>query len=136
MENKTENTVSDSAQLDIQNALGGQLWRNNSGVAPAIDGGRPVRYGLGNVSKKLNKKWKSSDLIGLVPLVIDSSHVGKTVGVFVAVEVKKPGWKYSEKDLRAVAQNKFIQDVISMGGYGFFLNSDGILVPYMQDLMR
>ena len=60
---------------------GSRLWRNNSGVLPDRTG-RPVRYGLANESKELNKVLKSSDLIGLTPVLIEQRHVGRIAGLF------------------------------------------------------
>ena len=71
-----------------------------------------IRYGLANDSKKLNDKFKSSDLIG-----IDGD------GRFVAAEVKKPGWHLTSGDNRAQAQLRFMQFVISKGGRAGFCQS-------------
>lgn len=127
---KTENTVSDSARLDAQE-LGGRLYRNNRGVDRSAS--RPVRYGLGNESKETNKINKSSDLIGIMPVTITPDHIGMTLGVFLAVEVKKEGWKYSPNNDRSVAQGTFINEINKRGGCGFFLNDTGLLVPYIQN---
>ena len=128
MKHKTEATVQDAAQLEIQE-LGGVLWRNNIGVDRSSV--RPVRYGLCNDSKQLNAVCKSSDLIGIVPVVVTADMVGKTLGVFVAVEAKKPGWTMGS-DKHTVAQGNFIIEVIKKGGIGCFVNSVGGLVPYIK----
>lgn len=100
------------------------LWRNNVGVLVDVNG-RPVRYGLCNESKKMNEKTKSSDLIGITPTVITQNMVGYMLGVFTAVETKKEGWKYSDKDSRSVAQLNFINMVLQNGGFaGFASNVD------------
>jgi hypothetical protein len=91
--------------------LGFTLWRNNSGVS-FENSDRPVRYGLGNDSAKLNHVWKSADLIGVGP-----------GGRFLAVEMKRPGWKFSPKNEREVAQAAFINDVNRHGGIAFFCTS-------------
>lgn len=90
--------------------LGCVLWRNNSGVLPNRQG-RPVRYGLGNDSGKINKVFKSADLIGIGP-----------GGVFLAVECKHPEWKAPQND-REKAQWAFLLDVVNKGGIGFFATS-------------
>jgi len=90
--------------------LGCVLWRNNSGVLPDRKG-RPVRFGLGNDSGKINKNFKSADLIGM-----------SRTGVFMAVEVKHPGWK-SPQNEREKAQWAFLLDVVTKGGIGFFVTS-------------
>ena len=86
------------------------LWRNNSGVLNDRKG-RPVRYGLGNSSSRLNKNFKSADLIGIGP-----------GGIFMAVECKRPAWKAPEND-REKAQWAFLLDVVTKGGIGFFVTS-------------
>lgn len=90
------------------------LWRNNTG-AVHTDDGRFIRFGLANDSKSVNRNVKSSDLIGIKSVTITPDMVGKTVGVFVAREVKRPGWRYSGTD-REVAQKRFIDIVNRMGG--------------------
>ena len=90
--------------------LGCALWRNNSGVLFNTSG-RPVRYGLGNDSGKINKNFKSADLIGIGPK-----------GEFLAVEVKHPGWTAPQNE-RERAQWSFLLDVVTKGGIGFFVTS-------------
>jgi hypothetical protein len=101
---------------------GHALWRNNNGAC--VDKtGRMIRYGLGNDSKKLNDEWKSSDLIGITRVVIGPEHVGQTVGLFTAVEVKAPDWHMTAGDKRAQAQAAFINTVRGLGGIGLFATS-------------
>lgn len=103
--------------------LGGLLWRNNSG-AFRDDTGRLIRYGLANDSAKLNKEIKSSDLIGILPVLIRPEHVGRLLGLFVACEVKREGWTHRPNDAREKAQAKFIRLVVERGGLGLFAQSD------------
>ena len=103
-------------------ALGCALWRNNSGSLLDKDG-RMVRFGLGNDSAALNAVWKSSDLIGIVPVTIRPEHVGLTFGVFAAIEMKAPGWHLTPGDARGQAQSRFIEQVRSLGGIGGFCTS-------------
>lgn len=98
------------------------LMRNNSG-AFTDSTGRSVRYGLGNDSKKRNDKIKSSDLIGIWPVVITQEMVGQRFGIFFAVEVKEESWRPSFKDKRETAQRVFIDWVKSLGGVAGFANS-------------
>lgn len=116
-------------ETDVQNETrlrasqrGDRLWRNNSG-AFRDDTGRYVRFGLCNDSPELNKKIKSSDLIGIHPRVVTSDMVGSTIGQFLAVECKKPGWKYQGKE-REAAQLKYLELVISLGGIAYFERGD------------
>lgn len=98
--------------------MGWRVFRNNVGVLQD-ERGVPVRYGLANDSSAMNKSIKSSDLIGIRPLIIHPSMVGKVVGQFVAIEVKQSGWKFSGND-REAAQLKFLQLIESLGGKGIF----------------
>ncbi len=72
---------------------GAWLLRNNSGALEDKTG-RLVRYGLGHTSKEFNKVCKSSDLIGIEPVLITPQHVGTVIGQFIAEEVKETGWVY------------------------------------------
>lgn len=114
----TEANIQAILRCDAPNN-GAALWRNNNGACMDARSNRMIRYGLGNDSKKLNEVWKSSDLIGITPILIQPQHVGLTFGVFTAVEVKAPGWKWSGTD-REVAQAAFLKDVDRMGGIGLF----------------
>lgn len=60
--------------------LGVTLFRNNVGVLRDIHG-TYVRYGL---------SVGSPDLVGWLPVTIAPEHVGRTLAVFVGVEVKQP----------------------------------------------
>lgn len=86
------------------------LMRNNSGGF--LDAtGRLVYYGLGAVSREHNERIKSSDLIGIY------------MGLFVAIEVKKEGWKFNPKDKRENAQLAFINFIKTHGGIAGFASS-------------
>lgn len=100
------------------------LWRNNQGAC-TDDTGRLIRYGLGHDSKPLNDVFKSSDLIGITPITITLRHVGYRLGVFTAVEIKKPGWQKPEND-REIAQMNFLQNVAKFGGMAMFATSTTI----------
>ena len=105
------------AQQQIQlraAAQGTPLLRNNNGAATDATG-RLVRYGLGNDSVKINKTFKSSDLIGIFPMVVEPQHVGRTFGLFFAVEVKRSGWSKPTNE-REIAQANFGRWVQNHGG--------------------
>lgn len=94
--------------------LGWRLWRNNvGGLYDAT--GRFVRYGLCNESAQQNRKLKSSDLIGIRPV---QTLEGRTIGQFVAIEVKAPGGFIEP------AQQRFIDLVNALGGYGLISHGD------------
>jgi hypothetical protein len=111
----SESAVSKKIRL-IAARRGWLLWRNNCG-AFKDDRGVWIRYGLANESKAMNSNIKSSDLIGIKPTTITPEMVGATIGVFVAIETKAPGWKFKGTE-REVAQKKFIDLVNSKGGVG------------------
>jgi len=109
-----ESEVQASVLLSASKA-GWRLFRNNVGVL--LDSrGIPVRYGLANTSKQLNKSLKSGDLIGIRPVVITPDMVGKTIGQFVSRECKRPGWKFNPNDERDVAQRHWLELINSLGG--------------------
>ena len=121
-----------TGELDLQNKIrleasrkGLRLFRNNIGATYDVNGNF-IRYGLANESKKLNQKIKSSDLIGVRPVLIDARHLGHTVGQFVAREVKRPGWRYTGSG-RESAQLAFIELIASLGGDAAFVSEEGRL---------
>jgi hypothetical protein len=100
------------------NETDGLLLRNNSGVAIETrkDGTRrAIRYGLGNTEKKLNETFKSSDLIGITPIMVRPDMLGRTIGVFTAIETKRRNWKYAGNP-RERAQLHFIKVIRARGG--------------------
>lgn len=90
------------------------LWRNNSGVLFDAHG-RPVRFGLCNESAKANEVFKSSDLIGIKPVQVTPYMVGKTVGVFCAIECKRSDWEPTGS-AKEKAQAAFVEFIKSRGG--------------------
>lgn len=111
---------------------GGMAWRNNVGASKAKEQHScprcqfrfeveqaPVRWGLANDSAKLNAKIKSSDLIGIVPRLITPEMVGTTIGQFLAVETKKPGWKFSGNE-HETAQLLWLELIAAKGGRSMF----------------
>ncbi|BAV81085.1 gp62 [Vibrio phage CKB-S1] len=108
---------------------GGVLWRNNVGATKAKEvhtcprcsfrfeiANPPLRYGLCNDSEKLNKRIKSSDLIGIKQVLIGPQHVGTIIGQFHAVEVKAPGEPINLRDERQKGQAAFGQLVERFNG--------------------
>ncbi len=115
------------AQNEIRleaSAKGGRLWRNNNGVAYTAAGAYACRFGLCNESQRVNDRIKSSDLVGILPIKIEPGHVGRTIGVFVAREVKRPGWRYTGTK-REKAQKRYIELVQSLGGNAAFCTGKG-----------
>ncbi len=88
----------------------GHLWRNNNG-ALRDERGNMIRYGLANESTRLNKVFKSSDLIGFTRI--------HDVAIFTAIEAKRPGWKAPTNE-RETAQAAFLKLVHAGGGIALF----------------
>lgn len=124
-EGASESRVQSAVRLEAsqKNVL---MMRNNVG-ALMDDRGVPVRYGLMNESKAMNEQCKSSDLIGIRPVLITPAHVGHTIGQFVARECKHGAWKPGEDSKREGAQERFIRLVLSYGGDGAFASGVGTL---------
>jgi len=118
---ESEAAVQTRVRLDASKS-GGRLWRNNVGACETTTGSY-IRYGLANESTAINKKCKSSDLIGIKPIVIEPRHVGSVIGQFVAREVKHGAWKYAATG-REVAQLNFLNLVNAMGGDAKFTTGD------------
>lgn len=116
---KSESEVQQLIQLEAAK-YGCILMRNNNGAGmfKDEDTGQEsyVRFGLGNISKDHNERMKSSDLIGIMQ------------GRFIAIEVKKEGWKFNPKMKREQAQLAFINFVIAHNGIaGFCASVDDFL---------
>lgn len=126
---KDESTVQQEVQIEAMQ-FKCTLMRNNNGACTDKDG-RLVRYGLGHVSPK--QEIKSSDLIGITEVLITPDMVGKIVGVFTALEVKKEEWNPTKKlDDHEIKQNNFLQFVKSKGGIAAFVHK----VDNLKDIFR
>lgn len=112
---------------------GCNLMRNNSG-ALVDKTGRMVRYGLGNISSKHNRHFKSSDLIGITTVTVQPSMVGKVLGVFTAMEVKREGWKFSPNMKHEQAQLNFLKWVICHGGLAGFAPSVDSAIEIIESI--
>lgn len=62
-----------------------------------------------------------SDLIGMIPHTITEADVGRTVAVFAAMEIKKPGGRTARS--RREAQGAFLRMVNRNGGLGAIVKS-------------
>lgn len=118
----SEGAVQQLARMRIADE-GGRLFRNNVGAC-YDETGRFIRYGLANDSAAMNRRVKSSDLIGIRPVRIEPYMVGQTLGQFVARECKQKGWRYSGTQ-REEAQLRFLELISSMGGDAKFDNGEG-----------
>jgi hypothetical protein len=114
---KTVSPLESSIQADIRLAQGllphVRLFRNNRGVAwmgkllqrrggiVTLENARPVEFGLTD---------GASDLIGLTQIVVTPEMVGRTLAVFTAQEVKRPGVTVPDH------QERFVGFVQRFGG--------------------
>jgi len=122
---KSEELIQQKIRLDVAR-FGLDLWRNNVGVAMHTDyygQTRAVRYGLLNDTEKINQRFKSSDLVGIRPILITADMVGQVVGVFAAIECKASNWTYRPNDEHTQAQQRFIDLVRAAGGFAGFARS-------------
>lgn len=108
-----------------------RLWRNNNGACQD-DTGRQIRFGLGNVSKRVNDICKSSDYIGITTINIHPEHVGQRIGVFTALEFKAPSWHLTAGDKRGNAQAAFGMMVEAAGGIFGFISEPGQYVELLR----
>jgi hypothetical protein len=122
-----ESVVAKHVRLEHATHYQGYLWRNQSGAFVEPETGRMIRFGLANDSAQLNKKIKSSDYIGITPVTITPDMVGRTVGVFTAIETKDSEWRRIPSDARATAQAAFMDLVTGVGGIaGFATGPQGV----------
>lgn len=101
----------------------GPNWRNNSGAC-YDDTGRLIRYGLGNDSAQMNKRFKSPDTVGIRTVLVEPYMVGWTLGVFTGIEFKHEGWVRNPNDDHENAQQAFMDLIIQAGGWAGFAASD------------
>lgn len=125
-----EAAVQTHVRLQMANE-GGIPQRNNVGVAQSDDG-RPVRYGLMNSSTQENKQFKSSDIIGPTPIIIQPHHVGRLLGVYSAFECKHSDWVFSPSDERAAAQLRYIELMRKVGCIAGFVRSGADVTAHIE----
>lgn len=118
---QSETAVSNKIRLRAAE-LGIYLWRNNVGATYTQDGNF-LRYGLANDSSAVNKILKSSDLIGIKPIIITPDMTGKLIGQFYCREVKHGGWRYTGTD-REKAQLNWIDLINRLGGDAAFTTGE------------
>jgi hypothetical protein len=116
---KSESTIQAEIRMKAS-SQGIRLWRNNVGCAKTDHGF--IRYGLANETPEMNRKIKSADLIGITPYTVKQEDVGRVLGVFTSIEVKREGWKTSGKE-RDSGQSMWMKIVQSLGGIAKIISS-------------
>lgn len=108
----TETDTQNKIVMSVQK-LGTTMFRNNVGYAEKTDKNTGKKYWV-----RFGLCEGSSDLIGITPVKITQGMIGKTVGVFTAIEVKKDVTKKYDKH-RMETQQRFIDFVNNKGGFAF-----------------
>jgi hypothetical protein len=121
---ESEGAVQVQVRLEAA-AKGVKLFRNNVG-ALTDERGIPVRFGLANDNKEINKILKSADLIGWRTLTVQPHMVGWRIAQFVSREIKEAGWQYTGRE-REPAQLAWAGMVCAAGGDGGFAAGVGTL---------
>lgn len=117
-----ESTLQRRIQIALSQA-GARALRNNVGIGWAGEAQKFTSETIVNVrpgdvvirnARPLHSGLAvgSSDLIGWAPVTVDESMVGKTLAVFLAVEVKAPRGRVSKE------QENFLTAVRAAGGIG------------------
>lgn len=68
------------------------------------------------------------DRVGCVPVVITQAMVGKTIGLFVAVEVKKPGRRGEKLAGATSLQLGHLRDILAAAGFSALVDRDSDMV--------
>ena len=125
-----------TTETDIQNRIvlalckiGTTMFRNNVGVAEKVDKNTGKKYWV-----RFGLCEGSSDLIGITPVTVTQDMVGKKLGVFTAVEVKKDVTKAYAKH-RMETQQRFIDFVNKNGGFAFKSDDPSKAVDKIKDLV-
>lgn len=122
---RSEAAVQARARLKAS-ARGWRLWRNNVGAVHDNERGVHVRFGLANDSTAVNSICKSGDLIGIRPMIVQPSDMGRLIGQFVSIECKPSDWKWTGTE-REIAQRNWAALVTSLGGDARFLTDESQL---------
>ena len=133
MRNK-ETDLQDEIRIELQKAYQKlRTFRNNTGEAwqgksykttkghLVIENPQRVKYGL---------KKGSSDVIGIMPVVITPEMVGKTIGVFMALEVKTKNGKLSTE------QQDFLENIAKLGGISGEVRSVEDAIKLISDFFK
>lgn len=108
----TEKDIEKKIIVSVQNA-GSIVFKNNVGYAEKTDPTTGKKYWI-----RFGLCEGSSDLIGITPVTVTEGMIGKTIGVFTAIEVKKDVNKKYDKH-RMETQQRFIDFINRNGGFAF-----------------
>lgn len=109
----TEKDIERQIILFVQMYNGTIVFKNNVGSAKKVDPNTGKEYWI-----NFGLCEGSSDLIGITPVQITPEMVGKRIGVFTAIEVKKDvGKAYNKR--RMESQQRFINFINNNGGFAF-----------------
>lgn len=125
---RLENEIQHEVRLALGTQPGCAFYRNNVGQAEFVSAQGKishVKYGLCE---------GSSDLIGITSVVITPEMVGKVIGRFTALELKKPGASTEKK--RAEMQRMFRDLVNRLGGYSEVLSDPQQTLPALARARR
>lgn len=109
--NPLESPTQKAIRLRLSELRAGVFLRYQVGLFYAPNG-QPVKIGEPGVS----------DLIGITPHVVTQADVGRTIGVFTAIETKRPKNDSTSK-ARKQSQGNFLKLVNSLGGLGCIARS-------------
>lgn len=105
-----ESHIQSDIRLRLSELRAGIFLRFQVGTFLTMDG-RPVKIGEPGVS----------DLIGITPHVVTQADVGRTIGVFTALETKTA--KDTTAKARKESQGNFLRRVNALGGLGAITRS-------------
>ena len=125
------------ARVRLEAARTGEIhaFRNNNGAGSVVNprelclkcaklAARPIRWGLGNDSPRLNEILKSGDLIGWRRRIITPAMLGRTIAQFWSRECKHSTWKFTNVPHEA-AQLRWHSMVLAAGGDSAIVTGEG-----------
>ena len=128
--------------------LGVRPWRNNVGAC-VDDTGRLIRYGLANDSAQMQKRLKSSDLIGWLPVGIfgngrvrvwsslfcpDQRRSARKLAVFLSVECKRSDWFDGVADPLTQCRDKFTDREEAQAKWIDLVRADGGIAGFARSV--
>lgn len=108
-----------------------RLWANPTGngvVGNAREAGKG-KYMVDGRRVKFGGPDGASDFLGIQQIKITENMVGKKIGIFVAIETKKPKWRLPTINQKKawttfIQQTRFIKMVRALGGHGGYVRNN------------